>query len=181
MSTAFFSDKQRSWGVLLILAAVCLSTYWTSLHNDFMIDDHGIFNDPKIQNIQFLPYLFIPDKSTVLRIDSNSMDTYYRPLQNLLLMLSHLAFGNQPFYYHLLNLFLLVACCFTLYLFINFVFDNSPSKQPDCKLYNGKYFCFSGYLHAVKFVDLMAGSNTSATTFLLFLKSFIFCDVAALP
>lgn len=124
MSTAFFSDKQRSWGVLLILAAVCLSTYWTSLHNDFMIDDHGIFNDPKIQNIQFLPYLFIPDKSTVLRIDSNSMDTYYRPLQNLLLMLSHLAFGNQPFYYHLLNLFLLVACCFTLYLFINFVFDN---------------------------------------------------------
>jgi len=113
------------WFVLGVLLSVCFLTYSNSLHSPFMADDHQIFLDEKIKNIKFILNSFLfPSQDQGHGESFSASGLYYRPLAYVISMLSYLAFGNAPYGYHVLNLFLFTLMCFTLYLFVELAFKD---------------------------------------------------------
>ena len=106
--------------VAFVLWVLCWAVYHNSLHNDFMIDDHGmVLQDTKIHNPKFFFYQFIPDLQKNLSLEGSKGDVYYRPLAHVLPMAGYLWFGSDPFGYHLLNLILFYLCAMAFYGFWN--------------------------------------------------------------
>jgi hypothetical protein len=121
-STKFFFTKLHL-AVFFIFLLVGFLSYSNSLHNGFMIDDHAFF-DEKMRNIKFLSYQFIPDKDKFLGIRGEKTDSYYRPLAHVIPMMCYLAFRDNPFGYHLVNLILFCLAAYLIYLFVGFLFQN---------------------------------------------------------
>ena len=90
-----------------------------------MWDDGPIFSDIKLHNIKYLPNAFFyhsaPSGSPDSFVDSGS---YYRPMAYVITLLSYSFFGENPFGYHALNLFLFALMCFTVYIFIDLFFKD---------------------------------------------------------
>jgi protein O-mannosyl-transferase len=115
----------KSWVVLGVLLAVCFLTYHNSLHNPFMMDDHNIFSDVKLKNVKFLlNSFFYPSQYMDHGKTFTASGLYYRPMAYVISILSYLAFGNEPYGYHILNLFLFTLMCFTVYVFIDLFFKD---------------------------------------------------------
>jgi protein O-mannosyl-transferase len=116
---------KNRWVVWGLLSGICFLAYSNSLHNPFMVDDHTIFSDVKLKNIKFLLNSFIfPSQDPHQGADFTGSGDYYRPMAYVISMLTYLAFGDQPFGYHVLNLFLFTLMCFTLYVFIELFFKD---------------------------------------------------------
>lgn len=117
--------KLKLWHVAIILFAVCLATYSNSLHNDFMIDDHGLLlQDTRMHNLKFLSYQFIPDLNKTLNIGGAINDVYYRPMAHVVPLLCYLLFQKDPFGYHLVNLILFFFVCISIFILIRLLFDD---------------------------------------------------------
>lgn len=100
-------------------------TYNNSLHNDFMMDDHGlILQDTRVHNARYLLTHFIPDSRHMLKIEDSVRDVYYRPLAHLIPMSCFLAFGPHTFGYHIVNWLLLFLCALALYTLLNMLYKN---------------------------------------------------------
>lgn len=108
-----------------ILWGVCFITYSNGLHNGFMWDDNLTFSDVKLKNIKFLPNAFLYPSAHVDKSDTfiNS-GFYYRPMAYVITLLSYLEFGENPWGYHVLNLFLFAGMCLTVYVFISLFFKS---------------------------------------------------------
>ena len=105
MIKTFFNRQKIHLGVFFIYLLIGFMTYSNSLHNPFMLDDHSLFTE-KIKNTKFFGYHFIPDKGAFLGV-KNMRNNYYRPLQDVTLMVFYQFFKDNPFDYHLINLVLL--------------------------------------------------------------------------
>jgi len=108
-----------------VLCGFCFMAYSNGLHNAFMWDDGPAFSDIKLKNLKFLPNAFFYGAPHSNPLDSfvNS-DRYYRPMTYVITLLSYLAFGKNPFGYHVLNLLLFALMGFSVYIFIDFFFKN---------------------------------------------------------
>lgn len=116
---------RNTWFVAVILFFVCLGTYSNSLRNNFMLDDQGLMlQDKKMQSAKFLLYQFMPDLQKHLKLEEQAADVYYRPLQNIILIICFILFRENILGYHLLNLALFALCCFSIYLMVNVVFND---------------------------------------------------------
>jgi hypothetical protein len=111
--------------IFVILFGVCFAAYSNGLHNGFMWDDGPTFSDIKLKNIKYLPNAFLFSTSHSVNTDSfiNS-NAYYRPMAYIITLLSYLCFGDSPFGYHALNLFIFSLMCFTVFIFIDLFFKN---------------------------------------------------------
>lgn len=108
-----------------LLLGVCFLAYNNSLHNPFMMDDHQAFSDVKLKNIKFLPNSFIYTSQNIGHGEAFvESGEYYRPMAYVISLLSYQAFGDGPFGYHVLNLFLYTLMCFTIYIFIELFFKD---------------------------------------------------------
>ncbi len=101
---------------LFLLGIIGLAVFSNGLHGQFMVDDHAFFEE-KLRNIKFLPLHFLPDKDRALHIEAESADPFYRPLATIVPMLSWLAFKENTFGHHALNLLLFVLAGWAIYLF----------------------------------------------------------------
>ena len=111
----------------LFLFFVCCINYSNSLHNDFMIDDYGlILQDKKAHNLENLLYQFIPDNQKYLNIGRKEGGAYYRPFAHIIPLLSYLAFKENVFGYHCVNLVLFFLCVVLIYYLIQIL-----SKRQD--------------------------------------------------
>ena len=108
---------KKSLGALVVLALMGLGTFFNSLHNGFLIDDHAFFEE-KLQNIKYLPLHFLPDKNRALHIEGESADPFYRPLATIIPMLSYLTFKQNVVGHHALNLALFILAAWGIYLFL---------------------------------------------------------------
>jgi tetratricopeptide (TPR) repeat protein len=85
-------------GLLIALA------YGSSLRNDFVHDDVLFMTqDPRVQSLAQLPRLFVESRWG-FRDSRLSLDQYYRPLEPLPYIVSHLLFDGAAWPAHLLNL-----------------------------------------------------------------------------
>src|SRR3989338_4192736 len=124
MKKTFQSFFLTYWGVFLLLLSINLAVYHNSLHNGFMIDDDGFFSDPKMKNIEYIGYQFIPDKSKYLKLESQTSETYYRPFAHVIPMLCFLAFDQGTFGFHITNLVMFTFASFLIYWFLFIVFSS---------------------------------------------------------
>lgn len=105
MNTPVFGQKSPFpwWGVWLLLFLVCLATYANSLHNEFMIDDHGLILESTVMHHpkHILKALMRADHA-----DTQSL-AHYRPVSDAMRILLYYFFGQEPTGYRLVNIFLI--------------------------------------------------------------------------
>ncbi len=109
--TFFNYDLVFALGYLLL----CFLTYSNSLHNDFLMDDYPmLIQNTGIGNTGFLQ----------LDPQSGKGQLYFRPLTHFLNLITYTFFGNSPFGYHIVNLFLFYLAGVTLYELLLWLFND---------------------------------------------------------
>lgn len=105
-------------GILIFLiVAVTFAVYFNTLFGGFVWDDNIlIVHNPYMQSFRHLGKFFTQDiwKVGIQTITSG----YYRPLQAASFILDYTLWGNNPFGYHLTNLFLHCLSCILIFLFV---------------------------------------------------------------
>jgi tetratricopeptide (TPR) repeat protein len=100
-------DRRQSTlaGCLLLLA---FALYANTLRNGFVYDDHEqLEHNPYVHSLRFAGKIF---SSTVWSFQGEQgVTNYYRPLMTLDYLLCHQLFGELPYGYHLVNVFLHVG------------------------------------------------------------------------
>lgn len=167
-----FANLRRYLFLPAAIFILILSVFSNSLHNDFMMDDHGlILHDSKIRSIKYLHYQFIPEKHQYLNIEDGAGAAYYRPFAHVAIMICYLIFENNVLGYHFINCILFLLCVMAIYSLIHRLFKDRECAWLVSLLYvahplNGlfvNYITASGF--AIQMIA-MAGSMT------LFLKVF---------
>lgn len=119
-------SRLKGWVVLAVLFAACFFTYSNSLHSPFMRDARVLLADVKVKNIKFFfNSFFYPSVSSQQQKDTFVVSgDYYRPMTYCLSILQYMAFGNDPFKYHLFNVFVFTFMCFLVYVLIDLFFQD---------------------------------------------------------
>ncbi len=93
---------------IVIIAITAFAVYSNTLLNDFVYDDSAqVENNPWIRDIRYLPDMFT---SSVWSFESGPVTSnYYRPLMNVIFMISYHLFGLKPWGFHLVNILFHVA------------------------------------------------------------------------
>ncbi len=93
--------------------------YWNSLDNAFMMDDDFlILQDPKLHQMKYWYYQFIPDLDRHLNLDYKESSAYYRPFAHILPMIGYCLFKENVVGYHIMNLLLFVCAGFLLFMLL---------------------------------------------------------------
>ncbi len=105
--------KHKDLILLLILTAAVFFSFWPSLKNGFVYDDHfQLVANPNIKDINNLKVLFTTD---MWDFSSTMQSIYYRPFHALSYSLIYHLFGLNPFAFHLANVFLHLLCVLLLW------------------------------------------------------------------
>jgi tetratricopeptide (TPR) repeat protein len=99
--------------------------YGNSLNNKFLMDDNFFLNNPVFSSTKFILSQWNPYREQALGVvDSHEIQSYYRPMQHMVLDLCYATFKNNYWQYHFLNFFLFVLASSLIYLFIERVTGN---------------------------------------------------------
>ena len=112
-------------GALLFVAI--LAAYANHFHNGFHFDDgHAIINNASVRDLRNIP-LFFRDATTFSALPSNQS---YRPLVSTLLAIDYrLAYGLQPFWFHLSIFALFIALTLLLALVIHHLLERDAASS----------------------------------------------------
>lgn|GEM_PF-1640451 len=115
------AKKSLPFLYLGIIALFGFVTYFNTLYNGFVWDDHYLI----LKN----PFIHRPD---VIKIFSQDLDNtgfaktlFYRPLQNLSYVIDYRVWGFNPFGYHITNIFLHIVNAVMIF----FLVDNIAKKK----------------------------------------------------
>jgi len=86
---------------------ICAAAYLSSLHNEFLVDDHN-----------FLGRKYDRHFSTVTDFFVNTQSQHYQPIYFLLNVGLFKTLGENPLPYRLINILLLMFCCISTYLLL---------------------------------------------------------------
>lgn len=103
-------------GIIFILCILC---YSNSMMNGFMLDDHSVLF-PTAKPIRF-----------DLSIFQHNVNGFYRPVSIAFLRSMYLLIGADPFWYHVVNLFLFFVICILFLLIARHLFINTSSNPFD--------------------------------------------------
>lgn len=112
----------RSIFLIIILCVLCLSIYFNSLGNDFVLDDKAlVVNNPLGKSSKLMPLIF---KQSLYDhwVGAKLYDRMYRPMQLLLYWVVYNIWGLNPFGFHLASIMLhfLNSALFYYLLFLLF-------------------------------------------------------------
>ncbi len=104
----------------LIISAIGISIYASSLLNAFVWDDNeNILNNSLLRSLSNIPYFF-----TGSTFNSGGMGTlvgsYYKPLVTTIFSLIYAISGNNTFLYHLTQLVVHMACAICVYVLFSY-------------------------------------------------------------
>jgi tetratricopeptide (TPR) repeat protein len=100
---------------LAVLALLAALSYGNSLDNELIYGDkHLIVNNALIKDLKNVSQLLVSDWWA--GTDQPLQHKRYRPLVTTTFALNHAVGGNEPFGYHLVNVFLHLGVCWLLYL-----------------------------------------------------------------
>lgn len=108
--------------LITILVIIPLLIYFPSLFNSFVWDDEEqILNNAIIQNISNIPYLFA--SSTFNTGGAGLSGFYYKPLMPVSFSLIFFVWKNNPFGFHLFDLFIHIANGVLVFTFFKRIFS----------------------------------------------------------
>lgn len=99
---------------ILIIVIWILVLYGKSVFFSFVTDDWiNIFENIKVYSLTDIKSIFLKPQVNF------GGDTYYRPLDTIYFLLCYKSFGNNPFNYHLLNIFFFLIYSVLFYKFLS--------------------------------------------------------------
>jgi protein O-mannosyl-transferase len=109
---------------LLLLAACAIAVSVNSIYNGFVYDDAPqVLNNPWITDFSYLPDIFT---KSATHQEAVSISNYYRPIMDLVYMVSYALFGGlKPWGFHLANIFLHLCATVLVFLFSSLLFSNA--------------------------------------------------------
>jgi len=152
---------------IILIFMLVFAAYFNSLHNDFIWDDEFLVRDNNyIKSFTHIPDIF----KSYLAASSGTVNTFYRPLQELSYTIDHSLWGYKPFGFHLTNLILHGLCAIAVYLLASMILKNSLAAFITAALFG---------VHPIntEAVTYVAGRADSLyllfllTSFILFIKS----------
>ena len=115
----------------MILLVFCFMLYGGSLQNGFMIDDYSMILD--LASMDHAQALLTPTRiNDFLGFDS---EFAFRPVSKMILLGFFHFFGDNPFYYHLVNVFLFSIYCFLVYILLRRLTGSSSLSLYGCLLF----------------------------------------------
>ena len=116
------ANKALEWRDVYASLPVVLAllTSLNTAYNGFVHDDlPQILNNPFTQDIANLPLAFTGSVWSVFSDNIRAtMDVYYRPLFNILLIVNYALFGSSAWAWHLVNILIHAAVSFLIYIVI---------------------------------------------------------------
>lgn len=107
---------KRSWIPHLIVVAVALGVYSNTLANDWVLDDFPqILDNPWIKSVRHLKDIFTQNAWAFDARDSS----YYRPMIQVIYMLTYYIFGLRPWAFHLVNMLFHAGVCLLVFLTVS--------------------------------------------------------------
>src|SRR3989338_1474281 len=103
------NPKVKSAGFIFLILAVIFAAYVPSLSNNFVNwdDDVHVYDNPFIQSLDF---------DHLRQIFTSRVNGVYIPLTELSFAIEHHFFRDNPFVYHLTNLFLHILAAYLVFL-----------------------------------------------------------------
>lgn len=109
----------------LLLTVFTLGTFFPSLFNGFVYDDHfQLVGNPYVKDFRHLPVLFTTD---VWYFSPETRSNNYRPLHMVTYLIVYKLFGLNPFAFHLLNVFLHLCCVLLFWQILGHYVGEFPS------------------------------------------------------
>jgi len=109
--------------LIIIIIAICLSSYFNTLFAHFVWDDNiFIIGNPYMHSFKFLPQFFLQEFWKV-GIETTNIG-YYRPLLAVSCMLDYTIWRDKPFGYHLTNLIFHILVSILVFLFVQMLSKN---------------------------------------------------------
>jgi hypothetical protein len=118
-------NNLKFWQVAIVIIAVGIATHFTGLNNPFMGDDNDqIVHNSVVHSISNFPLFF--EGSTFYNGQGlvPLSGTYYRPLMATVFSIIYTLFGANPFYFHAVQLALVIAGAVLLFLILKRIFDS---------------------------------------------------------
>jgi len=107
--------------IYFILFLFSILPYLNTVKNDFVWDDSSLITNNKwIKSLSNI-YKFFTDYSTA---SNDKLNKIYRPITTLSYAIDFQLYGLNPSWYHFVNVILHFFVCFSLFLFIKYVFSN---------------------------------------------------------
>jgi hypothetical protein len=110
--------KLTTWQIALVIAVVGLAVFFTGLSNPFQGDDQTqIVNNLVVHSFSHVSVLF--EGSTFYNGGGDTTPlsgTYYRPMMMVVFSAIYSLFGAQPFFYHLFQIFIVIANAILVFL-----------------------------------------------------------------
>ena len=119
VQTPGLKNAKVSLIVLSLFALITILVYANSLYSPFIWDDQYLIAENHfIKSFRYIPEIF----KHHLYYSSAGVSNFYRPLQNLFLMVDYRLWKANPIGYHITNIIFHISCGFLIYLFINTLF-----------------------------------------------------------
>jgi tetratricopeptide (TPR) repeat protein len=108
---------------LVIITALGFATFYTGLHNQFILDDYAqIVSNPSVHSLTHIVTIFNGGTIDSGTAANRLVGVYYRPLMSTTYALVYTLFGPQPFAFHLFQLCLHILATFVLFLILRYFF-----------------------------------------------------------
>lgn len=116
-------SKIKSWQAILIIIGVGLATYFNGLTNPFMGDDTAqIVDNVVVHSISNVLLFFQGGTFYTGQGEAPLSGVYYRPLMTTTFSAIYSVFGENPLFFHLVQLALVISSTIFLYLFFRHFF-----------------------------------------------------------
>lgn len=107
----------------MVLVALGIAAYATGLHGEFLGDDtNQIVKNVPVHSITNAAQFFLGSTFYNGGADAPLTGGYYRPLMTLFFSALYSLFGPDPYYFHLFQLLLHIACAIILFLVLLYLF-----------------------------------------------------------
>lgn len=119
-------NNLKNWQVSIILFLVGFLTFFKGLKNPFQGDDVlQLSANPVVHHLSNIKLFFIGGTFYNSQGISPLSGSYYRPIMTTSYSVIYSIFGSNQLYFHLIQLLLVIACSFMIYLIFRYSFENS--------------------------------------------------------
>lgn len=127
--------KNQKTKLILILIAATFFAYFSSLGNPFIWDDEQFITSNQYIQAFDVPKIF----STSTTAGAGVVSNYYRPLTSLSFAIDKAIWGQNPFGFHLTNLFFHISAGILLFFLLNEIFSFRLRSDKNFSLSDPEY------------------------------------------
>ena len=158
-----------------IIAVTCFAIYSNSLFNGFIYDDISqIVRNPWIKDFKHVAQIL----SNNVWAFAGKTTNYYRPLPQILYMLTYHVFGLKAWAFHLINILLHTGTSIIIFFTVSKLMIDSPLLSSSSKLYPSLLTAMLFATHPIhtEAVTYIAGTADLSYSFFYILSFYLYID-----